>query len=612
MSKTRIINGIINSIRVDVDGMTAAAPDAGQYRFAIGDNSGVPELKVKDSSDTTYTFLSADGAVTASNLAMFNSSRQVKDSGVAVSTDGTFSSNSDAKLPTEKAVKTYADQLLGAADAMTYKGVVNCSANPDYPAANAGDTYKISVAGKIGGASGTNVDQATVGAYWNIVERNLDGAVTGPSSSTDNTIPRFDSTTGKVIQASSLTISDNNKLTIPDNADEGALNLTERSAAPASPSTGDIYLDDGTNTAAGLPDLRRYTGVAWEDVNADFPSGVQGDILYHNGTSWVVLPAGTSGYYLKTNGAAANPAWSSPAGSGDMLKATYDTDDDGTVDGADLATVAERVRKASTELTISSGSITITQGIHRVDGESDAADDLNTIAGGTNGDIIFLYPENSARNITIKNGAGNIVTGDGNDYTIPDNGFCALLYDGSNWRLLGISGGGLANVLTAMDAETFVYPKTGVTNPFTDAANSVDIEFDVDNYGAEAALLSPAVQNEPMQLPKFTIPTGTTSLKFRLVYEPETGNSWGGETVVWKGEWKNATDNAAWSSATGFTVGTDTVPGSGSNPQVYEATVSLATLGLAAGDVVQMVIYSDTTSSWAHDVAFELCEVAAI
>ena len=38
-------------------------------------------------------------------------------------------------------------------------------------------------------------------------------------------------------------------------------------------------------------------------------SGTQGDILYRNGTVWTALGAGTSGYYLKTQGAGANPTW---------------------------------------------------------------------------------------------------------------------------------------------------------------------------------------------------------------------------------------------------------------------------------------------------------------
>lgn len=63
-----------------------------------------------------------------------------------------------------------------------YKGPIDCSGNPNYPAADAGDVYVVQVAGKIGGASGPNVDvkeqlicrattaggtHAAVGANWN-------------------------------------------------------------------------------------------------------------------------------------------------------------------------------------------------------------------------------------------------------------------------------------------------------------------------------------------------------------------------------------------------------------------------------------------------------------
>ena len=42
---------------------------------------------------------------------------------------------------------------------LTYKGAIDCSANPNYPAANSGDLYRAIAAGKIGGASGTTVAQ---------------------------------------------------------------------------------------------------------------------------------------------------------------------------------------------------------------------------------------------------------------------------------------------------------------------------------------------------------------------------------------------------------------------------------------------------------------------
>jgi len=44
------------------------------------------------------------------------------------------------------------------------------------------------------------------------------------------------------------------------------LNLAAQSSPPASPSAGDIYLDDGTNTADGNPHLRYYDGAAWHDL----------------------------------------------------------------------------------------------------------------------------------------------------------------------------------------------------------------------------------------------------------------------------------------------------------------------------------------------------------
>jgi len=80
--------------------------------------------------------------------------------------------------------------IIGDADALIYKGAVNCSANPNYPAADAGHVYKISVAGRLGGAAGPvvavgdvaicSVDgsaagtHAAVGANWNILQSNID------------------------------------------------------------------------------------------------------------------------------------------------------------------------------------------------------------------------------------------------------------------------------------------------------------------------------------------------------------------------------------------------------------------------------------------------------
>lgn len=106
--------------------------------------------------------------------------------------------------------------LVATTDAMIFKGVIDCSANPNYPAGDRGDTYRVSVAGKIGGGSGVNVEagdllvcltdgtvtgtQAAVGASWTIAQTNLDGAVIGPASVTDSHFAQFDGTTGKLLK----------------------------------------------------------------------------------------------------------------------------------------------------------------------------------------------------------------------------------------------------------------------------------------------------------------------------------------------------------------------------------------------------------------------------
>lgn len=135
---------------------------------------------------------------------------------VDIDTDTALAANSDVKVATQKATKAYADALIAANDAMVFKGVIDCSANPNYPAADRGHTYRVSVAGKIGGASGNNVEvgdlllcltdgtasgtQAGVGSNWNIVQANIDGAVIGPASAVSGNIATFSGATGKNIQ----------------------------------------------------------------------------------------------------------------------------------------------------------------------------------------------------------------------------------------------------------------------------------------------------------------------------------------------------------------------------------------------------------------------------
>lgn len=61
------------------------------------------------------------------------------------------------------------------------------------------------------------------------------------------------------------------------------------------------------------------------------------------------------------------------------------------------------------ELTIATGAITVTGVKHTIDTEADAAsDDLDTINGGSDGQVLFIRANNDARTVVLKHNTGNI------------------------------------------------------------------------------------------------------------------------------------------------------------------------------------------------------------
>lgn len=123
------------------------------------------------------------------------------------------------------------DAISGLSGWMKYKGVIDCSTNPNYPAAAQGEVYIVSVSGKIGGSSGIDVeigdmllckadslsgDQALVGQNWDILQVNINGAVTSEDTSTVvNNIVVEAGTTGKTIKQSLASIDTFGSINIP-------------------------------------------------------------------------------------------------------------------------------------------------------------------------------------------------------------------------------------------------------------------------------------------------------------------------------------------------------------------------------------------------------------
>jgi hypothetical protein len=115
-------------------------------------------------------------------------------------TDPALTANSDTRIASQKAVKSYVSAAVTGA--LKFQGSTDASTNPNYPVASKGDMYVVTVAGKIGGASGTAVDagdvyfaaadnaggtQAAVGASWRVLEHNLVGALLSANNLSDLT-----------------------------------------------------------------------------------------------------------------------------------------------------------------------------------------------------------------------------------------------------------------------------------------------------------------------------------------------------------------------------------------------------------------------------------------
>lgn len=114
---------------------------------------------------------------------------------------------------------------------VNFRGVIDASGNPNYPAATSGDMWIISVAGKIGGAAGTTVEvgdqviaittnaggtEAQVGLDFAIIQANVPHAVSGPSSSTARAIAVYTDTSGALLSNTAAFVDTNGNVYAPN------------------------------------------------------------------------------------------------------------------------------------------------------------------------------------------------------------------------------------------------------------------------------------------------------------------------------------------------------------------------------------------------------------
>ena len=228
------------SVSVDSSGVHISGANA---TVATGDGYGQVKIDgqnvtVNGWSDTTKTLndfvlktttvnghaLSSNVSVTASDVGLGNVTNESK---ATMFTSPDFTGTPTAptadqgtnttQIATTAFVTTAVNNLLGASDAMIFKGTIGTggtvTALPNTH--KSGDTYKVTTAGTYAGIKCEVGDMiicvkdgtTAANADWTVVQTNIDGAVTGPASAVNNRVATFNGTTGKVIKDSGYTIA---------------------------------------------------------------------------------------------------------------------------------------------------------------------------------------------------------------------------------------------------------------------------------------------------------------------------------------------------------------------------------------------------------------------
>ena len=199
----------------------------------------------------------------------------------------------DTSAVTKKYVDDEISSKISANDAMRYKGTIGTggtvTALPT-TGVRVGDTYKVITAGTYAGEKCEIGDMlialknnASTNADWTVVQANIDGAVTGPASATDDTLVLFDGATGKIIKGSTITIATLTAAIDKAHEHDNKTQLdtyTKTMDALSTDIKNSAVTEAGTN-AQNLIDALKLTDLA----DADIANPKDGQVVYWDNTA---------------------------------------------------------------------------------------------------------------------------------------------------------------------------------------------------------------------------------------------------------------------------------------------------------------------------------------
>lgn len=220
------LESAIGSAETDLSGKMSLVSSPTANNFLAVNSSG----QAIDSGKKAGDFAAASHTHTIANVTNLQSTLNAKAPLASPALTGTptaptaASTTNNTQIATTAFVQTAVNALMDAKDALRFVGTLTPSGtSTKFPAANAGEVYRITADGTISGVTVHEGDTATccvdntaagTPANWFITHTNHDGQVMGPTSAVDAHVAVFNGATGTLIKDSGYTIASS----VPANA----------------------------------------------------------------------------------------------------------------------------------------------------------------------------------------------------------------------------------------------------------------------------------------------------------------------------------------------------------------------------------------------------------
>lgn len=237
----------------------------------------------------------------------------------------------DDRYYTESEIDTKLNALLGANDALVFKGIIDGEHPLPTTGYEVGHTYRVNAAGTYAGQKCEQGDLiiciadalSTSTPHWTVAQTNIDGAVIGPASAVNNHVAIFDGANGKVIKDSGFTIGKS----VPSDAKFTDTHYTTHlyagtgTAQNAATTNGNTKLTVADNTT--VRDNITIKGSGATTVVSDGSGNIT--INSTNTNTWKANTSSSEGYVASGAGQA-NKVWKTDANGNPAWRDDNDTD----------------------------------------------------------------------------------------------------------------------------------------------------------------------------------------------------------------------------------------------------------------------------------------------